>query len=145
MGNSGVSQAVNSLVYFDGQLHAAGAFINSGSTVVNRVVRWDGSGWTSVGGGVNAAVQAMTVFQNDLYVFGDMTTAGSLPVEHWARYRHVVRPCVPDADCSGTLNVADIFFFLNRWFSGSSDADFNGGGLDVGDVFTFLNSWFSGC
>jgi hypothetical protein len=54
--------------------------------------------------------------------------------------------CTADADCSGSLAVADIFTFLNSWFAGSPDADFDSSGaLSVADVFAFLNAWFSGC
>lgn len=53
----------------------------------------------------------------------------------------IVCPCDPDG--SGTTTVADIFEFLNRWFSGDPRADINGGGLQVSDIFDFLNCWFS--
>jgi hypothetical protein len=47
---------------------------------------------------------------------------------------------------SGTLEVADIFAFLNAWFAGDPRADFDGeSGLQVADIFAFLNAWFAGC
>ncbi len=51
----------------------------------------------------------------------------------------------PDYDHSGSLTVGDIFAFLNGWFAGSPDADFDGGGLAVSDIFSYLNAWFAGC
>ena len=51
----------------------------------------------------------------------------------------------PDFDHSGALAVQDIFSFLNAWFAGDPNADFNGGGLAVADIFAFLNAWFAGC
>jgi hypothetical protein len=54
--------------------------------------------------------------------------------------------CPADADCSGTLAIADIFYFLNIWFAGNSSADFDGlNGLQIADIFAFLNAWFAGC
>ncbi|HVU64816.1 MAG TPA: GC-type dockerin domain-anchored protein [Phycisphaerales bacterium] len=54
--------------------------------------------------------------------------------------------CAPDFNQNGTLEVADIFAFLNAWFSGDPRADFNGiNGLEVADIFAFLNAWFAGC
>jgi hypothetical protein len=48
-----------------------------------------------------------------------------------------------DWNCSGTLEVADIFDFLNDWFA--SGGDFNGDGVtQVSDIFAFLNAWFAG-
>jgi hypothetical protein len=53
--------------------------------------------------------------------------------------------CRADFDCSGRLEVQDIFDFLNAWFAGSAAADFGGGGLAVQDIFDYLNAWFAGC
>jgi hypothetical protein len=54
-------------------------------------------------------------------------------------------PCAADFNASATLEVQDIFDFLNAWFAGSPTADFNGGGLAVQDIFDYLNAWFAGC
>jgi hypothetical protein len=54
--------------------------------------------------------------------------------------------CPPDFNANGTLEVQDIFDFLNAWFAGYADADFDGAnGLQVADIFAFLNAWFAGC
>lgn len=50
-----------------------------------------------------------------------------------------------DFDGDNMLSVADIFSFLNAWFSGALAADFNqSGAVDVQDIFGFLNAWFAG-
>jgi hypothetical protein len=44
------------------------------------------------------------------------------------------------------LSVDDIFAFLNDWFAGNVNTDFDySGTLEVQDIFEFLNSWFTGC
>jgi hypothetical protein len=54
--------------------------------------------------------------------------------------------CRADFNDNGTLEVQDIFDFLNEWFDGERDADFNSNRvLEVADVFAFLNAWFAGC
>jgi hypothetical protein len=53
--------------------------------------------------------------------------------------------CPADFNCSGGLDTQDIFDFLNGWFAGSPDADFDGNGLAVSDIFSYLNAWFAGC
>jgi hypothetical protein len=53
--------------------------------------------------------------------------------------------CAGDFNRSGTLEVQDIFDFLNAWFGSDPAADFNGNGLSVQDIFDFLNAWFAGC
>ncbi len=54
--------------------------------------------------------------------------------------------CAADFDNNGTLEVADIFTFLNAWFAGLPSADFNAaGGVDINDIFDYLNAFFAGC
>ncbi len=53
--------------------------------------------------------------------------------------------CPTDFNKSHSLEVQDIFDFLNAWFAGNPSADFNGGGLSVQDIFDYLNAWFAGC
>jgi subtilisin-like proprotein convertase family protein len=57
--------------------------------------------------------------------------------------------CYADFNKNGTLQVQDIFDFLNSWFAGSPFAkvggDGSGGVLAVQDIFDFLNAWFAGC
>jgi hypothetical protein len=57
-----------------------------------------------------------------------------------------IRTCLADFNCNGTLEVQDIFDFLNAWFAGNPRADFNFvNGLEIQDIFDFLNAWFAGC
>lgn len=57
-----------------------------------------------------------------------------------------VAVCPADYDADGLVAIADIFAFLNAWFAGSPDTDFDGiNGLQVADIFAFLNAWFAGC
>jgi hypothetical protein len=54
--------------------------------------------------------------------------------------------CPADYNCSGGIDVQDIFDMLNGWFAGDSRADFNGvEGVNSQDIFDFLTAWFSGC
>jgi hypothetical protein len=56
--------------------------------------------------------------------------------------------CYPDFNKNGSLQVQDIFDFLNAWFAGSQYAKVGGDGvsgtLAVADIFDFLNAWFAG-
>lgn len=55
-------------------------------------------------------------------------------------------PCTADFNRSGTIDVQDIFDYLNAWFSGSTSSDIDGAsGVTVQDIFAFLNAWFAGC
>lgn len=54
--------------------------------------------------------------------------------------------CPGDANDDGLRTPADIFFFLNLYFSGSARTDVNADGLRTpADIFAFLNTYFAGC
>jgi probable HAF family extracellular repeat protein len=54
--------------------------------------------------------------------------------------------CPADFNCSSSLEVQDIFDFLNAWLASDPRANFNGaGGLNTQDIFDYLNAWFAGC
>jgi hypothetical protein len=56
------------------------------------------------------------------------------------------RCCTADYNNNGTLEILDIFDYLDGWFAGDITADFNhSGGLQIQDIFDFLNAWFAGC
>jgi hypothetical protein len=51
-----------------------------------------------------------------------------------------------DFNENGTVEVADIFAFLDAWFAGAGSADFDGlNGITIADIFAFLDAWFAGC
>jgi hypothetical protein len=58
----------------------------------------------------------------------------------------LTRFCPADFNQGGSVELLDIFAFLNAWFARDPAADFNGvGGVELLDIFAFLNAWFSGC
>jgi hypothetical protein len=96
--NSGV---VFSLATFDDgtgpALYAGGTFTSLGGVPANRVARWNGSRWSSLGSGVTGGsavtlVNALAVFDDGtgpaLYAAGDFSTAGGRPASGIARWRN---------------------------------------------------------
>lgn len=79
-GVSGSTEAIFCMAIYHGQLYIGGDFqlAGTGSMPVWYIARWDGTQWDSVGGGMNAPVQALIVDTvNDvLYVGGGFTRAG---------------------------------------------------------------------
>jgi hypothetical protein len=54
--------------------------------------------------------------------------------------------CKADFNRNGTIEVQDIFDFLNAWFASDPRCDINSsGGVEIQDIFDFLNAWFAGC
>jgi enediyne biosynthesis protein E4 len=71
---------------------------------------------------------------------GSVTLRANVP----ANQTLTISSCSADWNADGTLNVQDIFDFLNNWFTGRGD--FNGSGdTTVQDIFDMLNAWFAGC
>lgn len=83
-------------VFDDGNgpaLIAGGNFVHAGGVTVNFIARWDGTSWSSLGGGTNGGIQPVTslgVFDDGsgraLYAGGDFTVAGGVPASHIARW-----------------------------------------------------------
>lgn len=55
-------------------------------------------------------------------------------------------PCLADFNGVDGINLADLFDYLNAWFSGSASANIDGiPGVTTSDLFAFLNAWFQRC
>ena len=81
-----VAVAPNGDVYVGGDFAMA---INSSGNyfAANHVARWDGSGWSTLGSGVDNSVYALAIGQQgEVYVGGYFTNAGGLAASHVARW-----------------------------------------------------------
>ncbi len=75
-------------------LYVGGRFTTAGSVATSCIAKWDGSSWSSVGGGVAAGVSTrvedLAVFDDGtgpkLYVAGSFATAGGNSIEGIARW-----------------------------------------------------------
>ena len=82
----GFDDTVYTLEVLDNNLYAGGDFLNSGSTAVNHIARWDGNSWSALGPGLNDSVYAIVAFNNSLYVGGNFTMSGDNSVNHIAKW-----------------------------------------------------------
>ncbi|MBK7875455.1 MAG: hypothetical protein IPJ77_06850 [Planctomycetes bacterium] len=98
----GLAGRVHALASFDEDaagpgapaLFAAGEFLVAGGVPVSHVARWNGTSWSDVGGGVDAAVFALAVFDDDdagpnppaLHAGGAFTIAGGVGASHVAKW-----------------------------------------------------------
>ena len=93
-GIEGVSQGggpyVKALAVYDdgggGALYAGGRFTSPGASLV----KWDGSSWTEVGGGVDGEVRALAMYDDGsgpaLYVGGNLPSAGGVQMNNIAKW-----------------------------------------------------------
>jgi hypothetical protein len=82
---------VNALVVLpNGDLVAAGKFLNAGGTLVNNIARWDGAAWRALGSGMEGqypTVEALVLLPDGTLVAGGrFTQAGGVPVEFLAAW-----------------------------------------------------------
>ncbi len=91
----GAQQGVDDEVYAlsiddDGSLVVGGAFTAAGGSAANRIARWDGQRWASVGvsaeNGLSGEVTAILAVDGQLYVGGRFDSAGSTSASLIARW-----------------------------------------------------------
>ncbi len=76
---------------YNGEIYAGGAFSNMGGLPVNRIAKWNGVLWDSLGSGVTyngnpGVVGELTVYNNELYVGGGFDTAGTIAANGLAKW-----------------------------------------------------------
>jgi len=75
-------------------LYAGGDFTSAGGVTANKIAKWDGSSWSTLGtgvqGGSSSSVSALAVFDDGsgpaLYAAGRFTTAGGVSVNNIAKW-----------------------------------------------------------
>src|SRR5436190_841000 len=88
---SGTTDSVLALTVYNNQLIVGGAFTNAGGGSANYIARWDGptQSWFTLGtlgGPLTAAVDALTVYNNNLIVGGEfpnVTGVGAHYIAQW--------------------------------------------------------------
>jgi trimeric autotransporter adhesin len=85
----GLNTKVNALAFGNGKLYAGGTFTKAGALTVNRIAQWDGANWSALGTGLagssSAAVNAIAISGNNVYVAGgNITNASGVVVSNIA-------------------------------------------------------------
>jgi trimeric autotransporter adhesin len=129
-GLAGVPIAVYQFVRMpNGDLVACGDFTVAGGVTVNRIARWDGAAWSSMGSGMDNDVYALELLPNgDLLAGGAFTTAGGVSARGIARWNGTSWSAF-GAGLTGTQAVGASCF-----------ARMQGGELIVGGNFNFASS-----
>jgi hypothetical protein len=87
----GMNNYVRALALSGSELYAGGAFTratNSDGVAVrvNGIAKWNGSGWSALGLGINGITDALAVSGSDLYAGGSFTTAGGIAANFIAKW-----------------------------------------------------------
>jgi hypothetical protein len=84
--DSGLISPVNSMVEYNGELYAGGAFTSAGSLYVNYIAKWNGTNWSACGSGMDNGVNVLCIYNGELYAGGYFTNAGGTPANHIAKW-----------------------------------------------------------
>jgi len=87
---NGVSGSIHALAVSGTDVYVGGSFSQAGGIAANRVAKWNGTSWSSLGtglaNGVNDAVFALVVSGPDVYVGGYFTRAGVVAANRVAKW-----------------------------------------------------------
>jgi hypothetical protein len=134
-----------SLGIFHGDLVVGGAFVQSGGAVSSSgLSRWNETqGWRPFPVALYTS-DSIQEFHGDLCIGGHVN--GLEP--QFSAFVRWSEPalCAADVDCSGNVDVSDIFAFVNAYLSADQTADFNHSGvINTVDIFDFIRVWYAGC
>ncbi|HZW06853.1 MAG TPA: GC-type dockerin domain-anchored protein [Phycisphaerales bacterium] len=105
---AGLSGQVNAVEHFGNSVYAAGEFSFSGATAVQRIARFNGTGWVTVANGLNDHAYAMKVYNGQLYVGGRFTTAGGVQTGGLARWNGSAWSAVGGV-FGGTVHTLEVY------------------------------------
>lgn len=77
---------VTGIAFKGNEMFVAGSFTSAGGVQVDRIAKWNGSEWSTLGTGLNNTATAIAVHNNDVYVAGTFTQAGGQAVNRIARW-----------------------------------------------------------
>jgi hypothetical protein len=75
---------ISSMVVYQNELYIAGGFhYNDNGQLLSCIMRWDGSQFHDVGGGVDGQVQKMKIINDEIYISGWFSHAGNISLRNW--------------------------------------------------------------
>lgn len=157
--NDGSAVNVNALAIWRNELIAGGLFTMIDGMAAQSIVRWNGSAWQPLDGGVSGAnvwinfgwriVEHLGVRDDALFVGGRFSTAGeqvSFRAARAVRDGHVA-----DLNCDSVVNVLDLLTVIDMWgacpslpdicSADVSPAPAGDGVVDVLDLLTVIENW----
>jgi hypothetical protein len=92
--NSNLNLKVTALAVYNGELYAGGVFTMAGGVIANRIAKWNGTAWSSVGigpsGNAGLGVYSLIVFNGELYAGGVFTSMDGIPANGIAKWNGTI-------------------------------------------------------
>ncbi len=77
---------IDDIVIYQNELYVAGRFWQSDGNAGDNIMKWNGTNWSGVGGGLNNQVNDLKVYGGYLYAVGGFDHAGGIPASEIARW-----------------------------------------------------------
>jgi hypothetical protein len=107
---------LNDITKYNGEIIGGGAFFMADGKPIERIARWNGVMWDSLGHGVNGPVNRVYVYGNELYVGGSFDSAGYISANGLAKWNGLEWLTVgsfPNNHCCGDINFVRAIKFFN--------------------------------
>ncbi len=138
---TGMNSDVSDLVVYNNELYAGGAFDTAGGITANKIAKWNNTAWSAVGThGLSSAygpsVNALAVYNNELYAGGRFATVDDIAVDNIAKWNNSSWSIVG----SGTSGVDPAVNILAVY----NDALYAGGAFTTasGSSANYIASWY---
>lgn len=101
--------AISSMVIYKDELYIGGYFLESDGNLSNHIIRWDGTEFKELAGGLDNQVTDMVVYKNELYVSGKFIYADGLYSPKIARWNGEQWFAFNTDNIDGNINDLQIF------------------------------------
>ena len=131
-GITGFSPKPLALAVYKNELYVAGIELDyaGGVPFYDFILRWDGSKWDSVGGGIYGVVRALKIYKGELYAAGDFLIADGKPASMIAKWDGSSWSTV-GGGVSGS-RIAALEVFQDKLIAGGSF--YSAGSISVGNI-----------
>ena len=115
----GMNKTFHSLVVYNGQLCAGGAFTTADSNNSNHIAFWDGTTWSKLGTGIAGSyVSALATNNQELFVGGVFNSAGGISAFDIAKWNGASWYTVGTYGMNGSVN--DLTTYNSELYAGGA-------------------------
>ncbi len=128
-GLPGANGTVRAIAVNGADIYMAGDFTLLGDIAANRIVKWNGTTWSTLGTGLNGNVHALAVSGSNVYAGGEFTEAGGATALRVARWNGTTWSALGAGINNGTVlalaaSGSNVYVGGNFTNGGGSGADY---------------------
>ena len=140
-----MSNLVEGLGVYNGELYAGGFFSSAGGVSANHIAKWNGTNWSAVGSGMDSDVTSFAVYNGELYAGGFFSSAGGIPANFLAKWNGTNWSAVGDFGgvYDGDVNALAVYngeLYAGGWAIGANGVSTNSIAKWNGSTWSALGS-----